>query len=793
MENKKLHLKISALVFMTVAVIVSMASILVHERQRTREVEAEIGEIQKIRRDITIAQRNITILATLGEGIIGWEEADYLHYRTRRLRTDSLLQAMKPHCKDFVHPVQIDTLRTLLAEKEAHLLHLMETFARQDKADSLLVNHLPEVARRATRVRTVMRKKKGIAGVFGGKKTVQILPSAKELHQFSDSLIAMQQERTAEMEAYVDSLRTRNRTLNTQLNRLVSDLDRQAQAAFAEREQKIAEAQALSVRLFTATISAAIVLLFLSYLTIHRELKRNADEKKKREKLIGELQESNEANEKLIKLRRNLIQNVTHELRTPLTAISGNAELLLNDTEEDNRMRHAQTIHDAAGRMAGMINSLLVYFRLDSGKETPTVKPFKLRSIAETLETEFVSLAKNKGLNFKIESETDEIVSGDKNRIISIGSNLLSNAVKFTSSGTITLSTEYKEGTFTLTVKDTGTGMTREQQQRIFTPFERLGNAVTEDGFGLGLAIVSDTVKLLKGNISVESEPGKGSRFTVSLPLPKVEETEIGEKKQENHISLSGYNILAIDNDLVLLNMLRDMYRQHGVECDTCQSVDELTDLMRTKDYDLLITDLKMPEVNGYEVLELLRTSEIGNSQTIPIVAATAAGYVEEEELTCKGFTAVLYKPYSIGELLAVTESCIKRNKTSRIDLSPLLAFGDKRRTLEKLATTTLSDMDEVRKVAETKDMEALDGWVHHLRSSSSLRTTSSIPTLCAACWKTKAFVVWLPPTATAHGNCFPRCRRTTLCLPTCACPTVTASPCWQNCGNKAGTIPTSS
>ena len=93
-----------------------------------------------------------------------------------------------------------------------------------------------------------------------------------------------------------------------------------------------------------------------------------------------------------------------------------------------------------------------------------------------------------------------------------------------------------------------------------------------------------------------------------------------------------------------------------------------------------------MPEVNGYEVLELLRTSEIGNSQTIPVVAATAAGYVEEEELKRKGFAAVLYKPYSIGELLAVTENSIKRNDTNRIDLSPLLAFGDKRRTLEKLA-----------------------------------------------------------------------------------------------------------
>jgi len=704
--------------FFIMAVMVCMAAILVHERQRMREIEAETVKIQEIRSDINAAHRRITALAMLGEGVVGWEESDYLHYRTQRLRTDSLLQSMKPHCKDFVRPAQIDTLRALLEGKELHLLHIMETIRRQDEADSLLATQLPEVARRATRVRTVKRKKSGVAGFFGGKKTVQVLPSAKELHQFSDSLITLQRKQAAEMEAYADSLRTRNRTLNAQLDGLITELDGQAQEAFTQKERKIAEAQALSVRLFTATISTAIILLFLSYLTIHRELKRNAAEKKKRERLIGELQKSNEANEKLIKLRRNLIQNVTHELRTPLTVISGNAELLLNDTEADSRMRHAQTIHDAAGRMAGMINNLLVYFRLDSGKETPVIKPFKLRSIAETLETEFGSLAASKHLAFTVENRADEIVSGDRNRIISIGGNLLSNAIKFTQKGTVTLSTDYEDGIFILSVSDTGTGMTEEQQSRVFAPFERLGNAVTEDGFGLGLAIVSDTVKLLDGNITVESEPGKGSRFTVSLPLPKVEETIATEKTNAGHSTLSGCSVLAIDNNGMLLDMMKEMYRQSGVECDTCQTVGELTDLMRTKDYDLLITDLKMPEVNGYEVLELLRTSEIGNSQTIPIVAATAAGYVEEEELTGKGFAAVLYKPYSIGELLAVTESCITRNKPNCIDLSPLLAFGDKRRTLEKLADTTQSDMEEVHKAAETGDMEALDNWVHHLRSS---------------------------------------------------------------------------
>lgn len=714
----KLNQKILLGYVLLLLIIGSMVGVIVYERKRMRNIEMEVSEIQQVRRDINTAHRHITQLALLGEGVIGWNDTDYRNYHNQRLHTDSLLRALKLHCMTYVHPEQMDTLCTLLSDKELHLCHIMEAIEQQGEADSLLVNHLPEVAKRATRIRTVKQKKSGLAGVFGGKKTVQVLPSAKELHQFSDSLIALQLRQTAEMDAYADSLRNRNRTLNIQLNRLIGDLDIQAQNAFVQREREIAEAQALSVRLFTATISAAIILLFLSYLAIHREMKRNDNERKRREKLIGELQESNEENEKLIKLRRNLIQNVTHELRTPLTAISGNAELLQNDTEADSRMRHAQTIHDAARRMAWMINSLLVYFRLDSGKETPSVKPFKLCSITETLTTEFAPLAKGKQLTFTVKSQADEIVSGDKNRILSIGGNLLSNAIKFTKSGTIILSTDYKNNVFTLVVEDTGTGITEEQQTRIFTPFERLGNAVAEDGFGLGLAIVADTVKLLKGSVTVESEPGKGSRFTVSLPLPKAEETTATEKTNARHSTLSGCSMLAIDNNGMLLDMMEEMYKQSGVECDTCLTVDGLTDLMRTKDYDLLITDLKMPEVNGYEVLELLRTSEIGNSQTIPVVAATAAGYVEEEELKRKGFAAVLYKPYSIDELLAVTENSIKRNDTNRIDLSPLLAFGDKRRTLEKLVITTQSDMEEVRKAAEAKDMKALDNWVHHLRSS---------------------------------------------------------------------------
>ena len=356
--------------FILVVLIGFMASILIHERHRISEIDSQNSEVQQAIRDIHNVHQYITRLIMLGESVIDWNRTDCSHYRIQRLCTDSLLQALKFHCAAYVHPVQIDTLRSLLASKEEHLRHIMSVFERQEETDSLLVNHLSEVAKRATRVRAVQQKKKGIAGFFGGKKTVQVLPSAKELHEFSDSLITLQRKQTAEMDAYTDSLRVRNRILNVQLDGLITELNGQAQKAFVQKERKIAEAQAVSVRLLTATISAAIILLFLSYLTIHRELKRNADEKRKREELIGELQESNARNEELIRLRRNLIQNVSHELRTPLTAISGNAELLLNDDNRDSRMCHAETIKTSAGRMASMLNSLLDYFRLDSRKVT---------------------------------------------------------------------------------------------------------------------------------------------------------------------------------------------------------------------------------------------------------------------------------------------------------------------------------------------------------------------------------------------------------------------------------------
>ena len=152
MIQKNVRIRILFGYIILMAVIGSMAAILVHERGRMREIELESVEIRKIRQDISTAHLYITGLAISGESVIDWHRTDCSHYRIQRLCTDSLLQALKFHCAAYVHPVQIDTLRSLLASKEEHLRHIMSVFERQEEADSLLVNLLPEVAKRATRL-----------------------------------------------------------------------------------------------------------------------------------------------------------------------------------------------------------------------------------------------------------------------------------------------------------------------------------------------------------------------------------------------------------------------------------------------------------------------------------------------------------------------------------------------------------------------------------------------------------------------------------------------------------------
>ena len=688
-----------------------MAAILVHERMRIKEIEYEAAEIRQVRRDINAAHRHITRLATLGESVIGWEGADSTRYRLLRLRTDSLLQALKPYCRDYVHPAQIDTLRTLLAEKEVHLLHLTEILARQDEADSLLVNHLPEVARRATRVRTIEQKKKGIAGAFGGKKTVQVLPSAKELHQFSDSLIALQQRQTAEMEAYADSLRNRNRALNRELNRLVSDLDTQAQTAFGHRERKIAEAQALSVRLFTLTISAAIVLLFLSYLAIHLEMKRNEHERKKMRHLLDEYNE-------LLEMYKRTILTVSHDIRGPLNVINNYVKWAMAAKSKKTRDIYLRNVRHSYNHILHLVNNLLDVYRLNESKEIRNDIPFRLASLLERVAEEYTLPANNKGLLFDKDLKgMDVTVKGDADRLEQVLDNLLENAVKFTMQGSITFSAAYGDGHLHVKIKDTGIGMSEETVKKIFNPFEQGAPEVNAGGFGLGLSIVSGVVRLLDGKINVESRLGKGSVFSLTIPLPptdeQVEDTTQVELKPEDLPQF----VIAIEDDPLQLELCREILERNGVRCTACIQAEQLVEKMRKHDYDLLLTDIQMPGMDGFNLLKLLRGSDIGNSRAIPVVAMTARGEYDTDKLLEAGFSGCVYKPFSSKELLPVISRHYQSaQKQQTIDFSPILEdVQDAGNILRMLVTETHKNMESLNLALKTSDRGLLRRTIHRM------------------------------------------------------------------------------
>ena len=688
-----------------------MAAILVHERMRIKEIEYEAAEIRQVRRDINAAHRHITRLATLGESVIGWEGADSTRYRLLRLRTDSLLQALKPYCRDYVRPAQIDTLRTLLAEKEVHLLHLTEILARQDEADSLLVNHLPEVARRATRVRTIEQKKKGIAGAFGGKKTVQVLPSAKELHQFSDSLIALQQRQTAEMEAYADSLRNRNRALNRELNRLVSDLDTQAQTAFGHRERKIAEAQALSVRLFTLTISAAIVLLFLSYLAIHLEMKRNEHERKKMRHLLDEYNE-------LLEMYKRTILTVSHDIRGPLNVINNYVKWAMAAKSKKTRDIYLRNVRHSYNHILHLVNNLLDVYRLNESKEIRNDIPFRLASLLERVAEEYTLPANNKGLLFDKDLKgMDVTVKGDADRLEQVLDNLLENAVKFTMQGSITFSAAYGDGHLYVKIKDTGIGMSEETVKKIFNPFEQGAPEVNAGGFGLGLSIVSGVVRLLDGKINVESRLGKGSVFSLTIPLPptdeQVEDTTQVELKPEDLPQF----VIAIEDDPLQLELCREILERNGVRCTACIQAEQLVEKMRKHDYDLLLTDIQMPGMDGFNLLKLLRGSDIGNSRAIPVVAMTARGEYDTDKLLEAGFSGCVYKPFSSKELLPVISRHYQSaQKQQTIDFSPILEdVQDAGNILRMLVTETHKNMESLNLALKTSDRGLLRRTIHRM------------------------------------------------------------------------------
>ena len=562
-------------------------------------------------------------------------------------------------------------------------------------------------------------------GIFGKKEEIKPTVTTTMLRSLNRNMIAEQQEQSRRLSEHADSLAARNAELNRQLQGLIRQIDRKVQADLQKREAEIAAMRERSFFQIGGLTGFVLLLLVISYIIIHRNAVRIKRYKQETTDLIGQLQKSVEQNEALIASRKKAVHTITHELRTPLTAIIGYIALMKKGNDADKKEQYVRNIRQSSDRMREMLNTLLSFFRLDNGKEQPNISPCRISAITHILETEFTPIAMNKGLALTITNQTGTVVLTDKERILQIGNNLLSNAIKFTDNGGVSLTTDYNNGVLKLIVEDTGTGMTEKEQQRVFVAFERLSNAAAKDGFGLGLSIVQRIVSILGGTIRLESEKGKGSRFTVEIPMQTAGELPERINQTRIHHDRTFHDVIAIDNDEVLLLMLKEMYAQEGIHCDTCTDAAELMEMIRRKEYSLLLTDLNMPEINGFELLELLRTSNVGNSKTIPVVVTTASGSCSKEELMELGFSGCLLKPFSISELMEVSDNyAMSMTQDEMPDFSTLLSYGNESVMLEKLITETEKEMQSVRNAEQRKDLQEMDALTHHLRSSWEILRT---------------------------------------------------------------------
>lgn len=706
--------KYIAIGYVVIALLIGgIVFIYLHEWRELERIETESKEMNMLRQKVHDAYAQMLDLTLYGEKVLEWNAKDTLIYRGKRLAMDSILCEFK----QYYPPERLDSLCRLLSDKELQLFNIWDLYARQEALNERIATEVPIIAHKSTQESP--KKRGGFLGLFKKKEKPQTSTTTM-LYTLNRDVVRQQQEQSRELSEYADSLAKQNTLLNLRLQEIIHKLDTRVQEDLQARESAISTTRKQGYTLICVATAIMILLLAGLYIIIHRDTLKIKRYKEESANLIRKQKQMLAENEELLNARQKMMHTITHELRIPLSSIIGYAGLLEEKTNEKVQQEYMGNIKQAAERMTSQLNSLLNFFRLDCGKEEVNLAPFRLTGIAETLEAEFRTQIEAKDVGFVVHNCEDYVVIGDKERIIQIGDNLLSNALKFTDSGVVTLDATYKNGIYNLIVTDSGTGMPKGELRRVFKSFERLSNAATQDGFGLGLSIVDNLVRLLGGKIRINSDVGIGTDVSVDIPVTRTDERLLNKSQEEKIYPKRNYSVVAIDNNVVTLNMIKAMFAKSDVACDTCVNAGELIELIRHKRYDLLITDLRMPEHNGYDILELLRTSNVNNSKTIPVIVATASGCCTKEELLKKGFSDCIFKPFSKQDLLEIADRNIadKNENDDEPDFTAILAYGDESEMLDKVISVTEQDMQNFKDAAERKDMEELDELIHNLRSS---------------------------------------------------------------------------
>lgn len=484
------------------------------------------------------------------------------------------------------------------------------------------------------------------------------------------------------------------------------------------------------------TIAAVMVLIVVIW----------RDSKKERE-YQESLEAANEEIQCVMNQRERLLLTITHDIKAPAASIAGFIDLMGDYVSSRKGMECLHNIKNSAVHLSHLVASLLDYHQLENGlmKVRPTT--FSLvRLVAECVEGMRLR-AEEKGLRLSYDTTKAEgLFLADAFRIRQILDNLVGNAIKYTDCGGVTVkalvSKVMGKHQLTLSVKDTGKGMTTEDKRKVFQAFARLGNAQGIEGAGLGLSITKELVALLDGEIHVYSTVGKGSIFTVTIPVePSKEETT----KKDARKAFANHKILILDDDKLQLQLIQEMLRRivdDSWRVFACgHVVDALTTLHNERPA-LMLMDIEMPEMNGTEMIRHV------NHAQMTVVAMTAHDNSIKGQLLEAGFDDCLFKPFGIDQLARILGKEAKGQvvaddttptdgPSSRFDSLVAFAGGDEDAAREIVSTVKeelarhLSDLKEMRESA-ILPVENIGKVAHKLLPIASMTRMESVEALTA-------------------------------------------------------------
>jgi signal transduction histidine kinase/DNA-binding response OmpR family regulator/PAS domain-containing protein len=403
---------------------------------------------------------------------------------------------------------------------------------------------------------------------------------------------------------------------------------------------------------------------------------RQRDLRKERDSAQAARDEAEAANQ----AKSTFLATMSHEIRTPMNGVVGTAELLEREPLNERQKRMVGTIRSSAGSLLRIIDDVLDFSKIEAGRMELEEAPFSLRALIDgATETLSVQVEK-KGLEITavVEPGTPDALLADAIRIRQILFNLIGNATKFTDRGTITVRVRALEAqadrmTLGLSVSDTGIGMEAAQQARLFQPFSQADSSTTRryGGTGLGLSIVRRLAELMDGTVAVESAPGKGSTFTVTLKLKRASDATIAVSAPEPApLQTAGLRVLAVDDYDVNLEVLAGQFEILGVRLDTAINGIEALTLWRERPYALVLTDIHMPDMDGFELTRQIRAEEGVRKERArtPIAALTANALKgEAERCLSAGMDDYLTKPLTLDRL----REAVARWTTQAANASP--------------------------------------------------------------------------------------------------------------------------